>query len=74
MKQLTLGEVAKVEDLTGRQFDDNAQPRGRYLIALVYVLKRRDNPDFTYEDAENLDANEAGDLINDYFELNDPKE
>lgn len=63
MKQLTLGEIAKVEDLTGRSIDDQTQPRGKYLIALTYVLKRREDPDFKYVDAEALDAEEAGQLI-----------
>lgn len=68
MKQLTLGEMAKVEDLTGRSFDDENQPRGRYLMALVYVLKRREVPDFQFEDAENMPADEAGELVSSYFE------
>jgi hypothetical protein len=73
MKQLTLGEIAKVEDLTGRSIDDPDQPRGKYLIALTYVLARRDKPDFTYEDAENMDASEAGEVVTAFFdEVNEP--
>jgi hypothetical protein len=68
MKQLTLGEIAKVEDLTGRSIDDQDQPRGKYLIALTYVLKRRETPDFTYADAENMDASEAGEVVSAFFE------
>ena len=71
MKQLTLGEIAKVEDLTGRSIDDQNQPRGKYLIALTYVLKRREDPDFTYADAENMDASEAGDVVGGFFEDTD---
>lgn len=73
MKQLTLGEIAAVEDYTGRNLDDPNQPRGKYLTALAWVLKKREDPTFTVKDAMEMDASEAGELIGAYFET-DPKD
>lgn len=76
-KTLTLGEIAAVEQITGVQYEDPDQPRGKYLAALVVVLKKRevmkrraageDVPDFTLADALNMDAQDASDVIAEYF-------
>lgn len=67
VKMLTLGEMAEVERITGHNFDDQVQPRGIWIAAVVMVLRKRKEPDFTLEDAYDMDANEAGDMISEYF-------
>ena len=57
INDLTISEVVEIEDLTGRPLDALGQadtPKGRMLQALAYISKRRDNPDFTFEDAGAL--------------------
>ena len=66
--KLTLGEVAAVENLSGVSIDSVAEagtPKGKALAALVFVIKKRENPDFTFEDALNMDMEEALALIGD---------
>jgi hypothetical protein len=54
---MTVGEIELVEDKTGRPithiFDEDA-PKGTALRVLGYIIKRRESPDFTWEDSENL--------------------
>lgn len=67
MIKLTLGEVAAVEDLSGISIDaiaDTGTPKGRALAALVMVIKNRTNPEFTFNDALNMDMGEAAALVN----------
>ena len=57
INDLTIAEVVEIEDLTGMPLDALGQadkPKGRMLQALAYISKRRDNPDFTFEDAGAL--------------------
>ena len=44
VKSLTLGEIDKIEDLSGRSIDsigDDGAPKGKMLAAMVFVMKRR---------------------------------
>lgn len=63
---LTLREVAEVERLGGAGIatlgDDNA-PKAAMMTALAFVLKRREDPKFTYGDAEELTFTEVLELI-----------
>jgi hypothetical protein len=55
---LTIGEIEEIEEITGRSIQsiqDPEAPMGSTLRVLAYIIKRRDNPEFTLE--------EAGDLI-----------
>lgn len=57
LNDLTIGEIEEIEDLTGLPFTgllNEGQPMGRVLRAVAYVAKRRENPDFTFEDAGKL--------------------
>jgi hypothetical protein len=57
INDLTIAEVVEIEDLTGMPLDALGQadkPKGRMLQALAFISKRRDNPDFTFEDAGAL--------------------
>ena len=56
---LTLADVADLEEVTGRPVDaifgDQAgEPKGRILQALVWVIKRQEDPSFTFEDAGRI--------------------
>lgn len=62
ISKLTLGEVAKVEELSGqslRGMGDEAQPMGKMLAALAFVTTRRTNPKYTWNDALGLTIDEA---------------
>lgn len=64
--QLTLGEVATVESLAGASIDqlaDDATPKGLMLAALAYVIKRREIPEYTFNEAQALTLGEAEALI-----------
>lgn len=57
INKLTIGEIAKVEELSGQSIsamaDDNT-PKAKMTAALAYVIKRREDPKFKFEDAMNL--------------------
>lgn len=62
ISKLTLGEVAKVEELSGqsmRNFGDDTQPMGKMLAALAFVARRRTDPAFSWNDALGLEMDEA---------------
>lgn len=57
IQNLTLGEITQVENLSGRAFvdlSDEEAPKGALLTALAFVVKKRDNPSFSFEDAQKL--------------------
>jgi hypothetical protein len=66
IKQLTLGEVAKLEELSGLSIntmaDENA-PKGKFMTAFAYVVHRRVDPKFTFEQASKLTMSEAQALV-----------
>ena len=54
INDLTIAEVVEIEERTGLPLDALGQadkPKGKMLQALAYIVKRRDNPDFTWEQA-----------------------
>lgn len=57
VNSLTLGEVEEMEEIVGgevmRQLGDGA-PSVKTLVALVYVMKRRTNPDYSLDDARKM--------------------
>ena len=64
LNDLTIGEIVTIEELTGLPFaamTDPDKPKGKLLQAIAYISKRRDNPEFTFEDAGNLKLNLASD-------------
>lgn len=68
IKNLTLGEVAKVEELSGlplAALADDDKPKGKMMAALAFVIKRREDPTFTLEAANRLTTQEVMALIND---------
>ena len=60
ISDLTISEVCEIEDRTGLPLDalgSPEHPKGRMLQALAYVIKRRENPDYTWEQAGALKIN-----------------
>lgn len=73
--KLTLGEIAAIEELSGRSIatlDDNEQPQGKMLAALVYVTKKREDQTFSFKQAMDMDFEEAAALLG-LGEDEDPK-
>lgn len=65
-ERLTIGEVAKVEEIAGMglaSFEDEDAPKGKLLAGLVFVFKKRENPDYTIGDAYAMEINEANDYL-----------
>lgn len=64
---LTLGEIAKVEQLSGQaivSIGDTSAPKGKALAALAMVIKRRTGtPQFSWDDAQNLTMTEAMEVV-----------
>lgn len=64
--KLVLGEVAKVEDLSGQSISvlgKEEAPKGLLLAAIAFVWKKRSQPDFTWNDALGLTLDEANDIL-----------
>lgn len=57
MEQLAIGEVELAEELSGQSittlFDDTT-PKARLLRGIAVAIRRRTNPDFTWEQAGSL--------------------
>lgn len=63
---LTVGEVSEIEELTGMAvtvIGDLEKPKGRLMGAMLYIFKRRENPDYTLTDAFNTPLSEATKLL-----------
>lgn len=66
VQSLTLGEIAAVENLSGVAIDalaDSETPKAKATAALVYVIKRRKDREFQYEDALKLTMEEANEVL-----------
>ena len=64
--RLTVGEMAEVERISGvsvTAMGDTDAPKGKLFAALAYVAKRRENPGFTLDDANNLTVAEVGEIL-----------
>ncbi len=66
VNELTLGDVAEVEELSGQPLsslgDPNA-PKGKLMIAVAWIIKRKEDPKFTYEHAKRLTMDEIESLF-----------
>jgi hypothetical protein len=63
---LTLEEVEIIENLTNCSIDeafDNGKPKGKALSAFVWVVLKRDNPNYKMEDAKKISLKQALDMI-----------
>ena len=60
--ELTLGEIEEIELLLNTGIDDafaDGKPKGRALRAFVFIAKRRENPNYKFEDTANVSQAEA---------------
>lgn len=68
IEHLTLGEIAQLEELSGLALseiaDDNA-PKGKFLTALAYLAKRREDASFTFSQAEMLTLADVNVILGD---------
>ena len=59
---MTLNEIEQIELLTGRSIDSimgEGAPRGRTFKAIIYVFKKRTDPNFTFEQAGEFSMEQA---------------
>lgn len=64
--RLTVGDLAIVEELSGQGIavlGDETAPKAKLMAALVYVFKRKQDKDFTFQDALNLTLEEAQEIL-----------
>lgn len=57
LQHLTISELEEIEEKSGLPIDvlaDPKRPKAKMMRAVAYVLRRRDNPAFTWEDAGSL--------------------
>jgi hypothetical protein len=65
-ESLTLEEVELIENLTGTSIDEafgEGKPKGKALSAFVWVVEKRNNPNYKMEDAKKLSLKEALSMI-----------
>lgn len=66
LNELRLSEIAEIEKLSGRPLSslgDGDTPRGLMLQAIVYVMKRREDPKYKFADAGDFSMEEAMNMI-----------
>ena len=72
VEDLTLGEVEEVENYAGLPLaslaDDHA-PKGKLMVALAWIMKRKNDPSFTLHQAKQMTSKELNDLLG----VDDPK-
>ena len=59
---MTLNEIEQIELITGRSIDsimDDGAPRGRVFKAIIFVFKKRTDPNFTLEQAGEMSMQDA---------------
>jgi len=57
INSLTIGEIEQIEELGGVAIDamfSAEGKKGKALRAIAYIVKRREDPEFSWEDAGNL--------------------
>ena len=73
-ESLTLEEVEQIELIAGTSIDqlmDAGAPKGKALKAIIFIIKRREDPSFTLEQAGKIPLKEAQDA---FLGESDPKE
>lgn len=66
IKNLTMGEISKIEELSGlplSALSDDDKPKGKLMAALAMVIKRREDSKFTLEMANKLTMAEINALL-----------
>jgi hypothetical protein len=65
-ESLTLEEVELIENLTNSSIDQafqDGKPKGKALSAFVWVVLKRDNPNYKMEDAKKISLKDALGMI-----------
>lgn len=65
-EDLTLGEIEEIELMIGRSLDEafaDGQPKGKALRVIYFIAKRREDPNYKYEQTENVSQSEALALV-----------
>lgn len=73
-ESLTLDEVEQIELITGSSIDqmlDAGQAKGKALKAIIFIMKKRQDPSFTIEQAGKIPLTEANAM---FMSESDPKE
>jgi len=73
-ESLTLNEVEQIELITGNSIDqllDAGQQKGKAMKAIIFIMKKRIDPDFTLEQAGEVSMTEANSM---FAGISDPKE
>lgn len=66
VEQLTMGEVARVEELAEQSFmdlSDPSKPKGKLLAAAAFVVKRREDKDFTFKAALDMTFEQVTEVL-----------
>lgn len=67
LHELELGDIEDFEELSGVPLASITRESGlpiKAVRALIYVLKRHDDPEYTFEDARHIKFHEMGDILN----------
>lgn len=65
---LTFGDIEDIENYAGMSFSDIGEDKpgvSKLRTALVWVLKRKENPTFTIDDAKMLTADQLENIFQD---------
>jgi len=77
INRLTVGDIAIVEEMSGQGLaalgDENA-PKGKLMAAMCFVVKRKQDKDFTFADAMNLTMAEVTEILGLEDDDEDPKD
>lgn len=66
IEHLTLGELAQLEELSGvsmTEMADASAPKAKFLTSLAYLAKRREDPSYTFSQAEVLTVAELNEVL-----------
>jgi hypothetical protein len=67
INDLTIAEMVEIEERTGLSIDSLGEtgiPKGKVLQSMAYIIKRRENPEFTWEEAGALRINTSAEKVN----------
>lgn len=79
INDLTIGEVADIEEATGKSIStlfDGSGSQARTLQAVIWIVRRREDPTLTLEQAGNMtftEMNSMLELSNDGGEVDPPE-
>lgn len=66
IQTLTLGEVSKIEEISGLPLSamaDEDKPKGKQMAAIAFILMKREDATFTLKQAEALTFSEVTELL-----------